>query len=96
MLTTQVSAGIIVNFADRTVAFGGYPEAGNFPTIKIIGISEVAVFFFGGSEPGRYIRGSIDRVTGDVEATSEAADTENRITISTLYALKCKPTQRMF
>jgi hypothetical protein len=93
---TQVSLGIIVNFADRTVAFGGNADAGNFPVIKIIDISEAVVSFLGGSVPGLHISGSIDRVTGDVEATSEATGTENRtIIMRTLYSLKCKPTQRM-
>ena len=62
-----------------------------------IDISEAVVSFLGGSVPGLHISGSIDRVTGDVEATSEATGTENRtIIMRTLYSLKCKPTQRMF
>jgi len=43
------------------------------------------------------IFGSIDRVTGDVEATQLATDIKTGKTIaSTNYALKCRPAQRMF
>ena len=41
--------------------------------------------------------GTIDRVTGDVEATELSMDTKTNKTISSSqYTLKCKPTQRMF
>jgi hypothetical protein len=40
--------------------------------------------------------GSIDRVTGDVEATSMATDAKTRnILMSVSYTLKCRPAQRM-
>jgi hypothetical protein len=43
------------------------------------------------------ITGSIDRVTGDVEATDILSNTKTgNVKSSTSYALKCKPTQRMF
>jgi hypothetical protein len=54
---------------------------------------------FGGSSPANQlsnsITGSIDRVTGDVEATSIAM-IATKIVTSTSYSLKCRPTQRMF
>jgi hypothetical protein len=45
----------------------------------------------------RTIAGSIDRVTGDVDAGVTLADPKTRhIMLVTNYSLKCKPTQRMF
>jgi hypothetical protein len=44
----------------------------------------------GMNESGDGVSGSIDRVTGDLEANSVVGNW----TIS--YSLKCKPTQRMF
>jgi hypothetical protein len=41
-------------------------------------------------------RGSMDRVTADVEATSMVTDTKGNIVMSAKYALKCRPAQRMF
>jgi hypothetical protein len=92
--TSAISIGIIVNLADRTVQGFGYP--GEFDVIKIISLSDATVGFFGGQNPGQQIYGRIDRVTGDVEATSEWRNTENRTTSRTDYSLKCRPTQRMF
>jgi hypothetical protein len=70
--------------------------------VKITGWNDVTVAF-GGSEEELAkssrdsIFGSIDRVTGDVEATQLATDIKTGKTIaSTNYALKCRPAQRMF
>jgi hypothetical protein len=78
---TSISMGIIVNFVDRTVQ--GFGDPGEFEVIKIISLSDVKVGFIGGHNPGHQIYGSIDRVTGVVEATSEWVDTENRPTSHT-------------
>jgi hypothetical protein len=44
-----------------------------------------------------HIGGSIDRVTGDVEATSVVRATNPPRTVTSMdYSLKCRPAQRMF
>jgi hypothetical protein len=97
-----VSMGIIVNFTARTVQGFGHPGfAGlmDFP-VKITGWNEVTVAFGGSDSKSRIensISGSIDRVTGDVEATSMATDVKTgHVVSSTAYVLKCRPAQRMF
>jgi hypothetical protein len=41
--------------------------------------------------------GTIDRVTGDVQASETSVNTKTSNYVSaTNYALKCRPTQRMF
>jgi hypothetical protein len=91
--TDPISKGIIVNFADRTVHGFGYPGASDrfdYP-VKITGMNEVIIAFHGlNHDASESISGSIDRVTGDVEARN---DTPSAILV---YTLKCKPTQRMF
>ena len=94
-----IEMGLIVDFAAGTVKGFGTPGLLDFP-VKITGVNEVTVAF-GGS--GRFansdlsILGSIDRVTGDVEATQIFADTKTaKKYASTGYSLKCRPTQRMF
>jgi hypothetical protein len=43
------------------------------------------------------INGTIDRVTGDVEATSTQTAAKTLQNVSSLaYTLKCRPTQRLF
>jgi hypothetical protein len=84
----QASMGLIVNFAAQTVSgFGGdWP----FP-IPMRNLSETAIVF-GDERPGLTGRiiGSIDRVTGEMEAGLRSEK------FSVSYSLKCKPTQRMF
>jgi hypothetical protein len=85
--------GIIVNFTNRTVqGFGPSGLLSDFP-VRITTMNETTVFF-GGSDQSNplAIHGEIDRVTGDVEARW----TLRRQGIVTLYALKCRPAQRMF
>jgi hypothetical protein len=48
-----ISMGIIANLTDRTIQGFGYP--GEFEVIKIIGLNDVIVTFFGGHNPGRHI-----------------------------------------
>jgi hypothetical protein len=94
-----ISMGIIVNFTERTVQGFGHPGGLlDFP-VMITGANDVTVTFSGHHQVGSLdsISGSIDRVTGDVEATFKMSDPKAGTTISrTTYALQCKPTQRMF
>jgi hypothetical protein len=85
--------GIIVNFTNRTVQGFDAPGVLDYP-IKITAWNDVTVAFLGSHERrGSTTRGSIDRVTGDVEATTTV--TGNYL-MSVRYALKCRPAQRMF
>jgi hypothetical protein len=96
-VTSAISMGIIVNLADRTVQ--GFGDPGEFEVIKILSLNDVTVGFLGGHNPGHQIYGSIDRVTGEVEATAEWNEGESghiRTKSRTEYSLKCRPTQRMF
>jgi hypothetical protein len=92
-----ISMGIIVNFMNRTVQGYGAPGVLDYP-IKITAWNDVTVAFLGSHERiGSTTRGSIDRVTGDVEATSIVFDVKTgSIKIQTSYSLKCRPTPRMF
>jgi hypothetical protein len=89
-----VSMGITIHFAEGTVeGFGAFPA-------KIRTANELTVGFERDSEQSGIwtIYGSIDRVTGDVQA---AVREWNRIETSALvswveYFLKCMPAQRMF
>jgi hypothetical protein len=92
-----ISMGIVVNFTAGTVqGFGGAMNVG----VKITGMNEATVAFSGFipfASHKLYIVGSIDRVTGDVSATSIGLNAEtSQLVTSTSYALKCRPTQRMF
>jgi hypothetical protein len=78
---------------NRTVHGFGYPGFSglfDFP-VKITGTNEVTIAFHGSNQTGGSITGSIDRVTGDVEARTQTSPV-----IILRYALKCRPTQRMF
>jgi len=94
------SMSIKLDFTVRTVQGFGTPGLIDIP-VRITGINDVTVVF-GGSGPVfgtsiMTINGSIDRVTGDLEATDHLMDAKTRKTLdSTTYALQCKPTQRMF
>jgi hypothetical protein len=95
-----ISMGIIVNFTKNTVHGFGDPFFAE-QLITITGITETAVYF-GASDKlfqttSRSVMGAIDRVTGDVWVDDTSRDTKTGKTItSTSYALKCRPTQRMF
>jgi hypothetical protein len=92
-----ISMGIIVNFTNRTVQGFGDPSFMDYP-VKITAWNDVTVTFYGREEKmGSSIRGGIDRVTGDVDATSMVYDTKtSKIISQDTYALKCRPAQRMF
>jgi hypothetical protein len=93
--------GLIVNFSSGTVEGLSAPGQFGYVPVKITGANEVTVSFDGsvrtnlGSDSS--ISGSIDRVTGDVEAYQRLTDSKTGKAISsTTYALTCRPTQRMF
>jgi hypothetical protein len=93
-----VSMGIIVNFTKRTVHGFGSPGVMGVP-VEIIAWNDVTVEFLGSE--GRkleiaLIKGTIDRVTGDVEATSMMTNTKGDTVMFVNYSLKCRPAQRMF
>ena len=80
-----ISMGIIVNFTSRTVT--GFRGA-NFP-VAITSMDDVRILFRGlNSTPASFaaVYGSIDRVTGAVEATTDGIPTLNSLT---RYSLKC-------
>lgn len=94
-----ISMGLVVNFTAGTVQGFGTPGLVDVP-VKITGINDVTVAF-GGSDrvvgSDWNILGSIDRVTGDVDANQIVTDTKTgKMISSTGYSLKCRPTQRMF
>jgi len=92
-----IAMGIIVNFTNQTVQGFGAPGVLDYP-VKITASNDVTIAFLGTDEKhdGSSIRGSIDRVTGDVEATSTVTDAKTYNTLYLKYALKCRPAQRMF
>ena len=80
-----ISMGIVVNFTAWTVI--GFRGA-NFP-VAITNVDEVRISFRGlNSSPGFFaaVYGSIDRVTGAVEATTDGLPTLNSLS---RYSLKC-------
>ena len=98
-----ISMGIIVNFTNSTVQGFGNPDPNEDFPIKITGVNEVTISFQGKrpdnpkAATDRRIEGTIDRVTGDVNATDTLTNLKtSKIAYSTRYALKCRPTQRIF
>jgi len=89
-----ISMGIIVDFPARRVEF---PDA-HFPIEIIQDITKTTVSFYGNNLVyASTIDGTIDRVTGAVEATLvQHARGSDGPHLLTSYSLKCKPTQRMF
>jgi hypothetical protein len=92
---------VIFNFTTRTVQginSPAFPEL-NYP-IKITGADDVVVAFRGSGqvlqEGVASTEGTIDRITGDLEFTETLSDPKDGIISQTNYALKCRPTQRMF
>src|SRR5262245_36772613 len=87
-----ISMGIIVNLTARTVTGFTHPTEKFLLTIE--SFNDVTVHFRGSDALGSLtIYGTIDRVTGDVEATSV---TKTMATLVRRYALKCRPAQRLF
>ena len=94
-----ISMGLMVNFTSGTVQGFGTPGLLDYP-VRITAANDVTIAFSGSQAimNSRFsITGSIDRVTGDVEATSMLTDEKTSHVISqTSYTLQCRPTQRMF
>jgi hypothetical protein len=89
-----VSTGLRVNFTAGTVQ--GFTVTGSLDVpIKITGIDKATVAFAGSSGPDWSLLGSIDRLTGEVEALYMTKDGTGPL-LSVNYALKCRPTQRKF
>jgi hypothetical protein len=92
-----LSIGLIVNFTARTIL--GLAGPGSGTPVSIMFMDDVTVNFVG-SYSDRYRRwqlmGTIDRVTGDLEATNTNTYVATEKTSSESWTLKCKPAQRMF
>ena len=92
---------VIFNFTTRTVQGFNSPATpwANYP-IKITGADDVTVAFGGSGQilhAEASTSGTIDRITGDLEFTEMSVDPKtSRVISQTNYALKCRPTQRMF
>ena len=83
-----LSMGVIVDFAARTVHGFGYP-------VEITAMDDVIVTFARSTQPT--IDGTIDRVTGDLQATFVMLSMKNnKVLLTNHYLLKCRPSQRMF
>src|SRR5262245_62663409 len=99
MKSEPVSMGIIVNFTARTITGFTLLPTEKLP-LTMLNFNDTTVQFSGSdSTSSLIIDGIIDRVTGDVEATSirqpSITDTAAATTIER-YLLKCRPAQRMF
>ena len=87
--TEQVSKmGVIVNFAEKTVAFGGH-------VVAMSRVDAANVSFSGHSSLDETnasisLDGSVDRVTGTLHATQFSPG------LSLWFELGCKPTNRLF
>ena len=90
------SMGMIVNFRARSIAGFTYPSVDAFP-VKITASNNVTIAFSGSNKHGsRIISGSLDRVTGDLEATSVVLnETSHNIVSGTGNLLKCRRAKRM-
>jgi hypothetical protein len=66
--------------------------------VTIEGANDVKVVFGGQQTSGltNSIIGSLDRVTGELLATSSVTDPKGNTLSETTYTLQCKPTQRIF
>lgn len=86
--TEQVSKmGVIVSFAEKTLAFGGH-------VVAISRVDAANVSFSGHSsleeKTDISLDGSVDRVTGTLHATQSSPG------LSLWFDLSCKPTDRLF
>lgn len=89
----QVTMGIVVNFTTRRVQGLQTPGLLDYP-LTITAADDAIITFQGRMKLGDTsisTLGTIDRVNGDAEVTNMATNQS-----STLYALKCRPAQRMF
>jgi hypothetical protein len=94
----EISMGLIINFTAHTVqGFGFAAGLMDYP-VTITAVNDVMITFGGEQKlPSSTLstEGSIDRVTGDVMATTTLRDGKTGGTLSqTAYALQCRPAQR--
>jgi hypothetical protein len=93
-----LSMGLIINFTTRTVHGFGVPGA-DYP-LTITAANETMVTFSGQHKDTfstESLGGSIDRVTGDLDATSSTYDEmAHKPLYRTTFSLQCRPAQRMF
>jgi len=73
-----INIGIIVDFQKKTVV--GLSDN----ALTIVGSTETTISFVGGT-----MKGTLDRVTGTLDATLIRSDLRS-------WNLKCRPAQRMF
>ena len=74
----EMNIGIIVDFQKKTVV--GLSDN----ALTIVGSTETTISFVGGT-----MKGTLDRVTGTLDATLIRSDLRS-------WNLKCRPAQRMF
>ena len=93
-----VSMGLIIDFTTKTVAgFDRVLPSFSAGRVKITVVDSTRIGFSGTAGNGAAIFGTVDRITGDVEAATEHWNYEtNKLQWAKGYSLKCKPTQRMF
>src|SRR5262249_12413025 len=82
-----ISIGVIVNFTARTVQGFGDPA-------EVTAMDDVVITFNRSNSPT--IDGTIDRVTGLLQATSVLLSKNSQVVLTQNYMLKCTPAQRMF
>jgi hypothetical protein len=92
---TPISMSMIIDFKARTIE-------GDFASVPmtITDVTETSITFKGSdiggkAYPSYRIDGTINRLTGAMEAV-QASGPQERWTWTTSYSLKCRPTQRMF
>jgi hypothetical protein len=90
-----ILTGIVINLTKRTLE--GLETVWSIP-VEITSVNEATIAFRGAnrSEYGEQsIYGTIDRVTGDLEAGVSRLNAAS-VRTSLLYSLKCRPAQRTF
>ena len=95
VLTFNFATGAVAGFDSYSSLVAGFRTTYN---ATIIAANDVTIAFAGGSDVpfGDSLTGSINRVTGELDATTTALDQNKKVISTTYYALHCKPTQRMF
>jgi hypothetical protein len=70
---------------------------GSTGQVKITVVDKTTIGFNGTNRSGGWVFGTVDRITGDVEAAMEFWNQKTQKLLSArFYSLKCKPAQRMF
>src|SRR5262245_5487641 len=95
-----ISMGIVVDFTKNAVYGFGFPGYSDDPPVSTTYVDEVLINFHGSKSSegmNTSIGGTIDRVTGDVQALQVRTNEENGEDLyRRKYSLKCRPAQRMF